>query len=1259
MSLKYHAVRFLLVNLYLIVLISPTVGFFDTDSEAVCEYEDANLIWRNTPTYSLNDVKAMAWYKGKGSLIATWMEGKGFIEYAPYVGRLMQIGETGIKIMTTKRSDSGTYWLSLTLGSADHKLEAKTDLVVIVAPSSFCKPNLTREGSFLKADLPAVDCDTSRLTLQWKYDNKTIIQKASLNCIIHSQNSSSVLYLGIHPEPAEYIACVDEESVKCYQGNLSDLCASYKITNDVQSPVSDHESGTLTIALVVIVLLVVVAISAIVVVMRCRNANKCRNIYLSSESKALYRKSNDRLYFLATGGNTENETEKEDICSIEEREYIGEVLLGIQNHLRELYKSLMTVSLSPPDEEGYYVDVSNLYVNINVEQVECTYLNKGNSDTYIDVAHASQTLISNDEGITIQIHTFCPIIIFGDCGSGKSTWCKHIVNCWLHKSGDTDASIQGLNLPDIRNIQIILYLTLQFSDRGLSLQELLLKYLFKEKAEYREFLRKYVKHHPQDVLIIVDGLDIIREYSHSISEMLHDELLCSCNAIIMSRPASFQLLQNICHDKLEQTRVFRVREMDIETSKHFARELIKRICGLQGNTYEKFWKFVEHFQVQSLLKVPYLCLLIFHVWMKNENPYIETTDILFRIVNYYLLRAMMDPQRKELIKNVFGKQSRNVKTYIAKLSQYPKLMQHEHFLRVLSCVAAKILLPEIETKHSTFKVTERLAITNKNYFQVLALCETGLLTESFVTPSNRKQSYLLSFSDRIIFEFFVTIFIVLQEGKECEFIVSSGSSCLQNSMIIHMLFELSDGDKVVTDVIDKARNNLESRNSMGNTGRKAGTNCCITQKSTHSDPEPIRWLQWLMYNDVLDEKRLLFLTPALYCSDALTSLVLELHENDKNLVFRLPFLSMIETLIVDIQKCTLLLCKEWDNRVPRHLKDAVIKSVNINIGTICLLMKAFGLCPDLESLELVPSENVTADDNYITPTTSGILPYSWNKLSKDMRNKKKLKTIKLKNLILVGEVYKFLSHLNCYPSIESVDLDNAKTIIEQTSSELHLSDTDNKGNEYKPKDKIESTNLELEKHNITHSPNKCIFSMTKKHKQNLINTNLKVLSLTAINMPDGSWRTFGNQISSLPITDLHLRCVHPRESLNILLEGISKCEKLQRLSLCEMDTGKSTPDFSFLAKLKELLKLHMQGMNINSSSSGVLFKSIRKCRKLHTLSFCNIDIEATSNTFSPLHKLKNLSELILDHVTMNKGSGSLSNFCSAFRQCRALIIYER
>ncbi|KAK3584972.1 hypothetical protein CHS0354_009664 [Potamilus streckersoni] len=137
----------------------------------------------------------MAWYNGKGSFMATWLEGKGFVEYPPYIGRLMQIGETGIKIKTATREDSGTYWLSLTIASGDHKLEAKTHLDVKVAPLSECKPRITRSGSVLKAELPSEGCGTPVLIPRWKHTNRTVNQEVNLSMFDLQITSVQALYI--------------------------------------------------------------------------------------------------------------------------------------------------------------------------------------------------------------------------------------------------------------------------------------------------------------------------------------------------------------------------------------------------------------------------------------------------------------------------------------------------------------------------------------------------------------------------------------------------------------------------------------------------------------------------------------------------------------------------------------------------------------------------------------------------------------------------------------------------------------------------------------------------------------------------------------------------------------------------------------------------------------------------------------------------------------------------------------------------------
>ncbi|KAL3869636.1 hypothetical protein ACJMK2_042301 [Sinanodonta woodiana] len=1208
-STKNRAVHFLLAYLSVSVLISLTLGLFDTVSEAKCEFEDANVTWRNTLEYSPSDVKAMAWYKGKGSLIATWLEGKGFMEYPPYIGRLMQIGATGITIRTANRSDSGTYFLSLTLASVDHKLEAATYLEVKVAPSTLCKPRITQEGPFIKADLPQEGCGIPHLRTNWKYNNVTITY----------ENSSSFLDMRTNPEPGEYVACAEGESTTCYKGNISDLCSTHTI------PSSDHGStpGDVLHAVVIPVLVLIAFAAILLVLVLCIYKIRCTK----------------------PCGHAKRTVEEENISGEEQNKSndIGMGLSNIAKYLKERYQHLVNVPLSPTVEGDDYVNISDVYVNIRFRKLEITDLNSEERDASSGPQSEKEPLIHEDQVPIKNITKNCPILLFGVCGSGKSAWCKHLVQCWL-QGIDTKDDNMGLNLPDLRKIKILLYLPLQFSDRGISFKELLKKHLFQKTHSYLELVMNYVTSNAHEVLLVMDGLDIIKENIMPILDILNDKHMSLSTVIITSRPTSLKLLQDKCNAKIDQMMLFIVCEMSLEDSKSYASNVLKTINKLHRTNFNiaHFWRFTKQKHVRDLLRLPYICLILLHVWMKNKSCFIGMTDIMFDIIRYYLHRATSDQKRKECIVDASYGKNINVQNDMTKLKKWNIQMEQSYLLHDLSRIAAEMFYSEKEQESITLNVPHIYPITDGDLQRI---CETGLLTES-LSLSAKTNISTMSFPDILIREFFVSMFVLLQDGEECDFVFSCRTPSASATIIVHILYELSD--TLTQNIIQKAIKTYGKEN----TSTKGEERCnylndkirfCITSK----DKSPVLWLHWHMNNLALYATKLLFMSTALQCIKNITSLELTNDETDENLVFQLPFLPVLKILTLDMNKCTLLLCKGWDNRVSCKLEQVFIRSVNISIGTLSLLIKSLSFCAGLEKLEVFPSV-VWTDDDMNCENKPDLDTYSWNKLSKHIENNKKLKFLELTNLVLPGVVDTLLSRLNRYQNLKNLKLKNVSNITQET----HSSDTENADAD-KPYLKVKLTHIYLERLKLQDSPLDFLFDVATKGEP--IEHNINVLYISSLEMPEKSWKSLGNQIGNLRLTELHLSSVNPGDSLQTLLDGIGESKTVDSIYLCKIGKVKMLASFSFLAKMKTLLQFKLKDVKLDGSSSRSLFKEICECKQLHNLSLCNIDAEEIPETLSSVQTLTKLSVLTFDTVTITGGSQSLIDILNAFIKCENLL----
>ncbi|KAK3596773.1 hypothetical protein CHS0354_038774 [Potamilus streckersoni] len=907
-SLRYYAVCLMLEYLFFQEMTLLVLGLFESVSEAKCEYEDANLIWPNTGAYLFNDVKAMAWYKGKDSLIATWLEGKGFKEYDPYIGRLMQIGETGIKLKTVNRSDRGSYWLSLTLASTDHKLEAVTHFEVIVAPSSKCKPTITDEGSILKAELPSSEgCGIPPLSPKWKTTSKTVMQK--------SQNQS-LLDLGNNFEFGEYVVCAEGDSAICYHGNISDFCTGY-----IKSQHRRHDDGLTPNHVSIIIPIVLVAVIAIIVsilaVIWWKRKFSCGN----KESEEM------NMPMESTPAGTADGSVKEEGDPLIEKGFPE-----IKNYLRGLYKDMTSVSLSPTGKENF-VDVSEVYINLDFQQMETR------DSKYTETDQTSyKASVSKEDFHILKAHV-SPIIIVGSKGCGKSTWCKHVVQCWSQNSKTENANIHGINLPYLGEYQVLLYLPLKSSDRGLSFQELLQQTLFQGQPKYLNIIMKYMhdKNHAQSILILIDGFDIISVYAKPMSELFDHKLFSLCTVIFTCRPSSFKLIFNACVDSSIQLELYKICEIPLEKSTAYASKVLSRLSPQYKDiNIKNFLIFTRNLHVQSLLKVPYLCLTLLCVWMENKNPYIEITDILLRIMEHLLGTAKTDRRCKEKLTKLSQGNSLEVHTSLKKLDE--RFAKIKYLIYEFSMTTEEMFLSKTEG----LTVEERLGggtrARGKEKLSIEVLNEIGLVTESVQLKSMENQS-TMTFINVIIYQFFLSMAIAFKKGHAFNYIVSDMDVAVKHSMIIHMLWQFSPalGKEILVDVSKLKNKKHEKRLSEL-------TNKCrysITKQSKKNKNHQMMWLQLLMYKGTLNNEKLLFLTNALRSKDSLTSLVLENTENNDELVFWLPCSQTLEKLTLNINNCTLLLCPEWHKQIPVKLKEVAIKSVIISSCDLEVLCRVF------------------------------------------------------------------------------------------------------------------------------------------------------------------------------------------------------------------------------------------------------------------------------------------------------------------------------
>ncbi|XP_045216963.2 uncharacterized protein LOC123566709 [Mercenaria mercenaria] len=170
--------------------------------------------------------------------------------------------------------------------------------------------------------------------------------------------------------------------------------------------------------------------------------------------------------------------------------------LEFQEKLMSLYRqSLLQVSAIPLHPERKHCNFSEVYVRPRI-----TYEIKDVRGRPLETEIQSMSDIFTKDGIPQK-----SIYVLGDAGSGKSSFCKRLVNAWcLAHSKDQHEEDEDTfdEVKEMKKFEFVFYISLRHCKYDVGIQEMLERQ-FKEKMLQNTLL----KEESAKVLILLDGLD--------------------------------------------------------------------------------------------------------------------------------------------------------------------------------------------------------------------------------------------------------------------------------------------------------------------------------------------------------------------------------------------------------------------------------------------------------------------------------------------------------------------------------------------------------------------------------------------------------------------------------------------------------------------------------------------------------------------------------------------------------------------------------
>ncbi|XP_060587863.1 uncharacterized protein LOC132743363 [Ruditapes philippinarum] len=161
--------------------------------------------------------------------------------------------------------------------------------------------------------------------------------------------------------------------------------------------------------------------------------------------------------------------------------------------IEHYHSDILKVSAIPlqPDEENY--NFSDVYIRPTItSKIE---KNRGESEEK-EIKTMSEIFTKNGEPQKF-------IYVIGDAGSGKSSFCKYLINCWCmaHSDGhNEDDEFEGVK--EMNKFDFMFYISLRHNIKIRSIQEML-----EMRYDKIKNLSKLLENDSEKIIILLDGLD--------------------------------------------------------------------------------------------------------------------------------------------------------------------------------------------------------------------------------------------------------------------------------------------------------------------------------------------------------------------------------------------------------------------------------------------------------------------------------------------------------------------------------------------------------------------------------------------------------------------------------------------------------------------------------------------------------------------------------------------------------------------------------
>ncbi|XP_033107147.1 uncharacterized protein LOC117109028 [Anneissia japonica] len=240
----------------------------------------------------------------------------------------------------------------------------------------------------------------------------------------------------------------------------------------------------------------------------------------------------------------------------------------------------------------------------------------------------------------------CKVLIEGEGGIGKSTLLRYIAYNWATES---DKTFKG---------KIVFLVNISTIDKSETFLDGILKqidiedfYLETTLSQDPVLVKRFIRNHDNDIVLLLDGLDELKEGSKSPICLFKKEKMPKCKVILTSRPEKIDefVKESSIHVKVKGFSAVNIRNYIKKHFEYFKEPALGDSLLDELGLNSKYKYMYKHDDVISMCKNPMLLLSVCIMWEERQHLPADKADLfkeIFKTILNQFIEKQADKEQK-------------------------------------------------------------------------------------------------------------------------------------------------------------------------------------------------------------------------------------------------------------------------------------------------------------------------------------------------------------------------------------------------------------------------------------------------------------------------------------------------------------------------------------------------------------------------------------------------------------------------------------